>query len=76
MRSAGIRSFSGPYFPSFGLNTKRYGVSLRKRYGVSPYAVRMRENTEQKNSEHGHFSRSVKHDPTLKSFMEIQKKHF
>ena len=24
-----IRSFSGPYFPSFGLNTERCGVSLR-----------------------------------------------
>ena len=21
-----IRSFSGPYFPAFGLNTERYGV--------------------------------------------------
>ena len=25
----------------------------------SPYSVRMRENTDQKNSEYGHFSRSV-----------------
>ena len=24
-----IRSFSGLYFPAFGLNTERYGVSLR-----------------------------------------------
>ena len=24
-----IRRFSGPYFPAFGLNTDRYGVSLR-----------------------------------------------
>ena len=24
-----IRSFCGPYFPAFGLNTERYGVSLR-----------------------------------------------
>ena len=22
-----IRSYSGPYFPTFGLNTERYGVS-------------------------------------------------
>ena len=27
--SVRIRRFSGPYFPAFGLNTKRYGVSLR-----------------------------------------------
>ena len=41
--SVRIRSFSGPYFPAFGLNTERYG---------------MRENTDQKNSDYGHFSRS------------------
>ena len=32
-----------------------YGEILR----ISPYSVRMRENTEQKNSKYGHFSRSV-----------------
>ena len=40
-----IRSFSGPYFPVFG---------LRK----SPYSVQMRENTDQKNSAFGQFLRS------------------
>ena len=34
--------FSGPYFPAFGLNAER---SPR----ISPYSVRMRENTDQKN---------------------------
>ena len=29
VKSVRIRSFSGPYFPACGLNTKRYGVSLR-----------------------------------------------
>ena len=38
-----IRSFSGPYFPA-----------LRR----SPYSVRTRENTDQKNSKYGHFLRS------------------
>ena len=28
VKSVGIRSFSGPYFPAFGLNTERYSVSL------------------------------------------------
>ena len=28
MRSVCTRSFSGTYFPAFGLNTERYGVSL------------------------------------------------
>ena len=28
MKSVRIRSFSSPYFPAFGMNTKRYSVSL------------------------------------------------
>ena len=28
VKSVRIRSFSGLYFPAFGLNTERYGVSL------------------------------------------------
>ena len=52
VKSARIRNFSGPYFPTFGLNTERPRVS--------PYSVRMRENTAQKYSEYEHFSRSNK----------------
>ena len=44
-----IRIFSSPYFPAFGLYTERYK------------SVQMQENTDQKNSECGHFSRSEKH---------------
>ena len=29
VKSVHIRSYSGPYFPTFGLNTERYGVSIR-----------------------------------------------
>ena len=29
MKKVRIRSFSGPYFSAFGLNTERYRVSLR-----------------------------------------------
>ena len=29
VKSARIRSYSGPYFSAFGLNTERYGASLR-----------------------------------------------
>ena len=50
VKSIYIRSFSGPYFPAFGLHTERYGV----KYGKMP------ENTDQKNSEYGHFLRSDK----------------
>ena len=52
VKSVRVWSYSGPYFPAFGLNTERYGVS--------PYSVRMRENTDQNNSEYGHFLHSEK----------------
>ena len=29
VKSVQIRSYSGPYFPTFGLNTERYSLSLR-----------------------------------------------
>ena len=29
IKSVHIRSYSGPHFPAFGLNTERYGVSFR-----------------------------------------------
>ena len=45
-----IRSYCGPHFPAFGLNTERYSVSS--------YSARMPENIDQNNSEYGHFSRS------------------
>ena len=48
MKSVCIRSFSAPYFPAFGLNAERYGVSLRKL-----------ENTDQEKSEYEHFSRDA-----------------
>ena len=35
-----------------------YGKKLRI-LRISPYSVRLRENTDQKNSEYGHFSWSV-----------------
>ena len=40
MKIVRIRSFSGPYFPAFELNTERYRISS--------YSVRKRENTNQK----------------------------
>ena len=46
VESARFRSFPGPYLPAFGLNTERYSVQMRK-------------DTDQKNSEYGHLSRST-----------------
>ena len=51
VKSVCIRSFSGPYFPAFGLNTERYEYL----FVFSPNG----ENTDQKNSKYGHFLRSV-----------------
>ena len=48
MKSVRIRSFFGAHFPTFWLNTN-----------ISPYSIQMRENTEQKNFDYGHFSRSI-----------------
>ena len=50
VKSARIWSFSGPYFP--------HSDWIRRDTHISPYSVRMRENTDQKNSEYRHFSRS------------------
>ena len=44
--------FSGPYFPTFGLNTERYGVPLRIQSKCGKIWTR-------KNSVFGHFSRNV-----------------
>ena len=47
-----IRSYSGRYFPR---SWTEYGEILH----ISPYSVRMRNNTDQNNSEYGHFLCSV-----------------
>ena len=48
MKSARIQSFSRPYFPAFGLNTKYLSVSSS---GAG--------KDGQENSKYGHFSRSA-----------------
>ena len=49
VKSVQIWSFSGPYFPVFGLNTEIYSINLRMR---SKY----RKIRSRKNSVFGHFS--------------------
>ena len=48
-------------FNIFSRILTEYGDLLRK----SPYSVRMRENADQKNSEHGHFLRCVDYKEVL-----------
>ena len=52
VKSVCIQSFSGPYFPAFGMNMEIYGVYLHiwLEYG---------KNTDQNNYEYGHLSRSA-----------------
>ena len=49
-------SYSEFFRSAFSRIWTEYGEILR----ISPYSVRMRGNTDQKNSEDGHFSSSVK----------------
>ena len=53
MKSIRFRSYSGPCFPVFGLNTERYFVSLRTQSECGKIRIR-------KKPLFGHFSRSVR----------------
>ena len=46
VKSVRNRSFSGPYFPAFGLNTVRYGVSLRIQSECEKIRTRKTPNTD------------------------------
>ena len=46
VKSVHIRSFSGPYFPAFGLNTERYGVSLPIQSECGKIRTRKTPNTD------------------------------
>ena len=37
VKSVRFRSYSGPYFPAFGMNTERYSVSLRNQSECGKY---------------------------------------
>ena len=46
VNSASIWSFSGPYFPAFGLNTNRYCVSVRIKFECGKIRTRKTPNTD------------------------------
>ena len=46
VKSVHIRSFSGPYFPVFGLNTRRTTVSLRSQSECEKIRVSKTPNKE------------------------------
>ena len=45
-KSAGIRSYSGPHFPAFGLNMERHSVSLRIQSKCGKMQTRIISNTD------------------------------
>ena len=45
VKSVSIRSFPGPYFPAFWLNTKKYGVSLHTQSECGKIRTRKTVNT-------------------------------
>ena len=46
VKSVRIRSYSGPYFPAFGLNTERYRLSLRIQSECGKIRTRITPNTD------------------------------
>ena len=46
VKSVRIRSYSGPYFPVFGLSKERYGVSLRIQSECRKMRTRITPNTD------------------------------
>ena len=45
-KSVRIRSYYGPHFPAFGLNTERYGVSLGIQSECGKMQTRITPNTD------------------------------
>ena len=46
VKSVHTQSFSSSYFPAFGLNTERYGLSLRIRFKYEKIRTRKTPNTD------------------------------
>ena len=46
VKSVRIWSYSGPYFPTFGPNTERYGVSLRIQSECGKMRTKITTNTD------------------------------
>ena len=46
VKSVRIRSYFGPYFPAFGLNTEKYGVSLHIQFECGKICTRITPTTD------------------------------
>ena len=63
--------YSDVFWSVFSLIWTEYGEILRS---ISPYSVRMKENTDQKNYKYGPFSRSENHNGRFYSNKMMEKK--
>ena len=54
-----IIAWKVPVFRVFWSVFSRIRIEYGEIRSISPYSVRMRENTDQENSEYGHFLRSA-----------------
>ena len=59
-KKLGLKNETCPYSEFFWSVFPRIQTEYGEIPQISPYSVRMRGNTDQKNSEYGHFSRTVK----------------
>ena len=56
VKSVPIRSYSGPYFPAFGLNMERYSVSRCIQSEIRKIRTRIAPNTDTFYAVLGHYS--------------------
>ena len=61
-----------PYSKLFWSVFSRIRTEYREIRSISPYSVQMRENTDQNNSNYGHFSCSVIHTQNIKSLFNVE----
>ena len=67
VKSVHIRSYSGPYFPAFELNTERYGVFLRIHSEFGKMRTRITPNTDTFHAVHPPARRCAKEIIVLKN---------
>ena len=75
VKSVLIRSYSGPYFPTFGLNTARYGVSLHIPSKCGKIRTRITPNTDSFQAVEGIKETALK-IYSVKKITEIYLEHF
>ena len=56
VKTARTQNYSGPHFPAFGLNTKRYSVSFRIQFECRTKGTRITPNTDTFYAVHATFS--------------------